>query len=166
MFCEGQNAVSRDQKEWTERSVVQQQRVSSESLLFWRTHYFTLSHYSLLNQALSAAWLPSIHSGFLGTRIADLPEMWAEVWEGLCLILQLCQRKVIAKNQRSQYFLKWIKQGNTYWRGSEPLRASFIQNCKAVRWAALATALVLQEILSYCPHFLWDASYLAFMQSR
>lgn len=92
-------------------------RVSSESLLFWRTHYFSLSHYSLLNQTMSAAWLPSIHSGFVGTWIADRPETWAEVWEGLCLIIQLCQRKVIAKNQRSQYFLKWIKQGNTYWRG-------------------------------------------------
>lgn len=43
--------------------------VSSESLLFWRTHYFTLSNHSLLNQLMSAAWLPSIHSGSVGTGV-------------------------------------------------------------------------------------------------
>lgn len=43
--------------------------VSSESLLFWRTHYFALSDHSLLNQPVSAAWLSSIHSGSVGTGV-------------------------------------------------------------------------------------------------
>lgn len=46
------------------------------------------------------------------------------------------------------------------------LIASFMQNCKSVIWADLATTLVLQEILRYYLYFLWDASYLTIMQSR
>lgn len=113
-------------------------------------------HYSLLNQTVSC--MAAIHTFWL-RRNTDCwlarDVSWSVGRFVSYKMVQLCQRKVIAKNQRSQCFLKWIKQGNTCWRGQEPLIASFMQNCKAGIWAALATALVVQE--SYYPHFLLGA---------
>lgn len=141
MFFEGQNAETR-KTEQKGRSWAAA-RVSSESLLFWRTHHFSLSPLQSFKSSCVSC-MAAIHTFWL-RRNTDCwlarDVSWSVGRFVSYKMVQLCQRKVIAKNQRSQCFLKWIKQGNTCWRGQEPLIASFMQNCKSVIWAALATAL-------------------------
>lgn len=72
---------------------------SSESLPFWRTHYLALSDLSLFNQPMSAAWLPSVRSGFIGREVGWLARdiSWSVGRFVSYKIIQLCQRAVVAK---------------------------------------------------------------------
>lgn len=97
MFCEGRAAISRDQKEWMERSVM-----CSGYGPIWELPILedsAVSDHHLLNQPKSAAWLPSMHSGSVGAGVGCIARdvSWSVGRFVYYKIIQLRQRKELAK---------------------------------------------------------------------